>query len=34
MPDLDDMQNNPYCFLEKISTESMKTSLIRDTMKF
>ena len=30
MPDLDDMQNNPYCFLEKISTEELKRILQED----
>lgn len=30
MPDLDDMQNNPYRFLEKISTEELKRILQED----
>ena len=30
MPDLDDMQNNPYCFLEKISTEELKRIVQED----
>lgn len=30
MPDLDDMQNNPYCFLKKISTEELKRILQED----
>ena len=34
MPDLDDMQNNPYCFLEKISTEELKRILQEDFKKF
>ena len=30
MPDLDDMQNNLYRFLEKISTEELKRILQED----